>query len=92
MTLNTTGGTKLVSMTVDFQSYGCETSGHWNTGNCLTPAVAGTFTVPGGITAKIYSVVGGNLGPVIATSNVLNPNNSVQAVGDFRRELSERAG
>ena len=60
-------------MTVDFQSYGCETSGHWNTGNCLTPAVAGTFTVPGGITAKIYSVVGGNLGPAIATSNVVNP-------------------
>ncbi len=73
VTLNTAGGTKLVSMTVDFQSYGCETSGHWNTGNCLTPAAAGTFTVPGGITAKIYSVVGGNLGPAIATSNVLNP-------------------
>jgi hypothetical protein len=71
VTLNTTGGTKLVSMTVDFQSYGCESSGHWNTGNCVTPAVAGTFTVPGGITAKIYN--GTTLAP-IATSNVLNPN------------------
>ena len=28
----------------------------------LTPPTAGTFTVPGGITAKIYAVVGGNLG------------------------------
>ena len=74
VTLNTAGGNKLVSMTVDFQSYGCQTSGHWHTGNCVTPSPAGTFTVPGGITAKIYSVVGGNLGPVIATSNVLNPN------------------
>ena len=30
-----------VSMTVDFQSYGREASGHWNTGNCLTPARGG---------------------------------------------------
>ncbi len=73
VTLDTTGGTKLVSMTVDFQSYGCSVSGHWNTANCVTTA-GSTFTVPGGITAKIYSVVGGSLGPVIATSNVLNPN------------------
>jgi hypothetical protein len=68
--LDTTRGTTLESMTVDFQSYGCETSGHWNTGNCVTPAVADTFTVPGGITAKIYDAATLTL---IATSNVLNP-------------------
>ena len=75
VTLDTTGGTNLLSMTVDFQSYGCSDSGHWNTGAtepCVTTS-GETFTVPGGITAKIYSVVGGTLGPVIATSDVLNP-------------------
>jgi hypothetical protein len=29
--LDTTAGNKLQSMTVDFQSFGCATSGHWNT-------------------------------------------------------------
>jgi hypothetical protein len=49
--LDTTGGTKLLSLTVDFQSYGCGNSGHWNTGDCNTTS-GQTFTVP--ITANIY--------------------------------------
>jgi hypothetical protein len=61
--LNTTAGTTLKSMTVDFQSYGCGTSGHWNTGDCVTTGNQ-TFTIPdtgghpgsGGITAHIYTV------------------------------------
>jgi hypothetical protein len=53
VTLDTTGGNELVSMTVDFQSYGCGDSGHWNTGDCVTTG-SPTFTVPGGITANIY--------------------------------------
>lgn len=73
VTLDTTGGTTLDSMTVDFQSYGCSTSGHWNTGDCVS-STADTFTIPGGITATIYSVgAGDTVGPVIATSTV-NPN------------------
>jgi hypothetical protein len=71
VTLNTAGGTNLVSMTVDFQSYGCETSGHWNTGDCVSSSPAGTFTVPGGIKARIYNAADLSL---IAESNVLNPN------------------
>jgi hypothetical protein len=71
VTLDTTGGAKLLSMTVDFQSYGCETSGHWNTGNCVTPALAGTFTVPGGITATIYHPSDPNTPIASAT---INPN------------------
>ncbi len=58
VTLDTTGGTNLVSMTVDFQSYGCgdeRTLVHGRLPDACRGA--GTFTVPGGITAKIYSVV-----------------------------------
>lgn len=54
--LDTTGGTHLVSLTVDFQSYGCSDSGHWNKGAtepCVTTP-GETFQVPGGITARIY--------------------------------------
>jgi hypothetical protein len=72
VTLDTTGGTKLQSMTVDFQSYGCETSGHWHTGDCVTPAVAGTFSVPGGITANVYDPAV-SLTVSIASSTI-NPN------------------
>ncbi len=42
---------ELVSLTVQFQSYGCSVSGHWYSGDCDTTAGA-TFTIP--ITAKIY--------------------------------------
>jgi hypothetical protein len=69
--LDTFGGTELVSMTVDFQSYGCETSGHWNTANCVSPPSPGTFTVPGGITANIYDP--NNLSTPIVSSTI-NPN------------------
>jgi hypothetical protein len=73
VTLDTNGGanTKLMSMTVDFQSYGCETSGHWNTANCVSPASPGTFTVPGGITANIYDV-SDLINPI--ASSTINPN------------------
>jgi hypothetical protein len=70
VTLDTTAGTSLQSMMVDFQSWGCET-GHWYSGDCASTPGHG-FTIPGGITAKIYSDVGGVLGSVIATSTV-NP-------------------
>jgi hypothetical protein len=43
----------LRSLTVLFASFGCSDSGHWNTGDCVTMSGA-TFTVPGGITARIY--------------------------------------
>jgi hypothetical protein len=75
VTLDTSHGTKLVSMKVDFQSYGCSDSGKWYGGDvagtpetCVTTA-GETFQVPGGITAKIYD---SSLN-VIATSNVINP-------------------
>jgi hypothetical protein len=63
VTLDTAGGskTKLVSMTVDFQSYGCSTSGHWFSGDCVTTNFGmDTFTIPAsgpdpaGITASVY--------------------------------------
>jgi hypothetical protein len=56
--LNLSNGQTLKSMTVDFQSYACETSGHWNEGEtspCVT-ATNGTFPVP--ITARIYDTSG----------------------------------
>lgn len=72
VTLDTTGGTNLAGMKVDFQSYGCGVSGHWYSGDCVTNS-GDTFTIPGGITATVYSV-GPNdtLGSVLATSTV-NP-------------------
>ena len=51
--LDTAGGTELVSLTVDFQSYACSESGQWYTADCVTTPGT-TFTVPGGITANIY--------------------------------------
>jgi hypothetical protein len=80
VTLDTAGGakTKMVSMTVDFQSYGCSTSGHWFSGDCVTANFgADTFTIPAsgpdlaGITASIYDP--SDLTTPIATSTV-NPN------------------
>jgi hypothetical protein len=89
--LDTTAGTTLKSVTVDFQSYGCGTSGHWNTaidgdpnepGDQADPCVTApnqTFTVPGGITARIYALPNGGgfdtnaeVGPEIATATI-NP-------------------
>jgi hypothetical protein len=77
VTLDTAGGTKtkMVSMTVDFQSYGCSTSGHWFSGDCVT-ANFGTDTFqipasgldPAGITASIYDP--SDLTNPIATSTV----------------------
>ncbi len=55
--LSSTGN--LSSLTVDFQSFACSVSGHWNTGDCVTTPGA-TFTHP--ITANIYAV--DNSGPV----------------------------
>jgi len=55
--LNTTSGT-LKSLSVDFQSYACGTSGHWYAGEtepCVTTPGA-TFTLP--ITAHVYEVKG----------------------------------
>lgn len=66
VTLDTTAGSELKSMTVDFQSYGCGVSGHWYTGDCVTTGQ--TFTVPGGITANIYDP--GNLLAPIASSTI----------------------
>ena len=51
--LDTSGGSDIHSMSVDFQSYGCGDSGRWYTADCKTTS-GETFTIPGGITAKIY--------------------------------------
>jgi hypothetical protein len=65
------GGT-LQSMKVVFNSYGCGDSGRWYTANCVTTA-GEVFTVPGGITAKIYDPSGlGGLTTPIATTTI-NP-------------------
>jgi hypothetical protein len=75
VTLDTTGGTSLQSLTVDLQSYGCGDSGNWYTGTTdpCTTTPGKTFTVPGGITATIYSVTpDGGVGSVIASSTI-NP-------------------
>ncbi|MDJ0382716.1 hypothetical protein [Streptomyces sp. G-G2] len=53
--LSSTGN--LRSLTVDFQSFGCGTSGHWYSGDCVTTPGA-TFTHP--ITANIYAVDNSN--------------------------------
>ncbi|WP_157171750.1 hypothetical protein [Nocardia higoensis] len=53
---------QLASMQVLFASFACGTSGHWNTGDCVTASGA-TFDIP--ITAKVYSV--GNLTTPLAT-------------------------
>lgn len=75
------GGTEITSMAVDFQSYGCSVSGHWNTGDCVTKE-GETFTIPAseggtaGITAHIYEVVPGTpdtAGKEIATGTNTEP-------------------
>jgi hypothetical protein len=65
--LDTTSGTKLKSLTVDFQSFGCSDSGHWFSSNCVTTP-GETFTIPQqgtvqGITARIYDADDPNLAP-----------------------------
>ena len=71
VTLDTTGGDGSggVTLRVDFQSYGCGDAGHWYDPQCATTS-GETFTVPGGITAKLYD---GSLN-LIATSTTINPN------------------
>ena len=84
--LNTTNGTNLVSMTVDFQSYGCSDSGHWNTADCQTTDFGGDLHRPrvgpsGEITVKHLRP--GNPITLLATSTntIRNP---VPAVGSAR--------
>ncbi|MEV6315345.1 hypothetical protein [Streptomyces sp. NPDC051776] len=62
--LSSTGD--LSTLKVDFQSFACSVSGHWNTGDCVTTPGA-TFTHP--ITANIYAV--DNSGPVPAPGALL---------------------
>lgn len=61
-------GRTLTQLRVLFQSFGCGTSGRWNTGDCVTSA-GGTFTHP--ITANIYAVDNSSgaaaPGPLLAT-------------------------
>jgi hypothetical protein len=70
--LQTGTGRTLVSLSVDFQSFACQ-SGHWYDATCSSAANA-TFTVPGGITAKIYATdsTGTTIGSVLATATI-NP-------------------
>ena len=72
MGLDTTAGNSLQSMTVDFQSWGCGDSGHWYVSDPADPCVTNSgnpgFTIPGGITATIYSV--DTPGEVLATSTI----------------------
>jgi hypothetical protein len=55
---------------VNFQSFGCSDSGHWNTADCQSTA-GETFTVPGGITASIYDP--NNSMALLATSTNTDP-------------------
>ena len=55
------------SLMVQFQSYGCSVSGHWNTGDCLTSGGATTFTHD--ITANLYDP--SDLTTPIATTTLL---------------------
>jgi hypothetical protein len=60
-------GRELVSLSVLFTSYGCETSGHWYSSDCVT-ALNATFTMSAAtnpIVAKIYA---GDGTTVLATS------------------------
>lgn len=57
-------GRTLESLRVDFQSYACETSGHWNTGDCVTANAGATFSQV--ITARIYDA--NNLVTPLATA------------------------
>ena len=52
--LNTTTG-NITSLTVDFQSYACSTSGHWNLGASDACVTTGTPTFSHDITANIYA-------------------------------------
>jgi hypothetical protein len=70
VTLDTSGGSHIQSMTVDFQSYGCSDSGRWYTADCMTTP-GKTFTIPDGITANIYNPNGaGGLTTPIATATI----------------------
>ena len=78
-------------MTVDFQSFGCSESGHWNTGDCVTTNFgADTFTIPAiePITASIYDPRL-HLTTPIATSTITRCN-PVTGRRRTRRELHER--
>ncbi len=59
---------------MDFQSYGCSDSGHWNTGNCVTTP-GETFDDPRtGITAHLYAVNGdGSVGAELGTATNTDP-------------------
>jgi hypothetical protein len=71
VTLQAGTGRTLNSLTVDFQSFACQT-GAWNTGDCGS-APGATFNVPGvGITAKIYDYTGQTIGAELASSTI-NP-------------------
>jgi hypothetical protein len=73
-----TGG-DLQSLTVDFQSYGCSDSGHWNLGGanaCVTtPGASFTFPVnDSGITARIYALgPGDTVGAELASATFTGP-------------------
>ncbi len=50
------GGKTVDSLSVLFASYACETSGHWNTGDCVTtPGATFEMTSDNPITATIYA-------------------------------------
>lgn len=77
-------GTKITSMTVDLQSYGCSDEGQWNLGesNPCKSTEGETFTIPAkgpdpeGITAHIYKVVQGTpdtVGEEIGTATNADP-------------------
>jgi hypothetical protein len=71
VTLQAGTGRTLNSLTVDFQSFACQT-GAWNTGDCGS-APGATFNVPGGgITAKMYDYTGQTIGAELASSTI-NP-------------------
>ena len=73
--LDTTAGTTLQSMTVDFQSYGCGDFGHWNTavdgdpndpGDQADPCV----TEPGGLNPDAFTIPASGTDPAGITARI----------------------
>jgi hypothetical protein len=75
--VSVSGGPNIKTLTVDFQSYGCSDSGHWNSGNCVTTP-GDTFTIPQegqvqGITANLYEVNDdGSVGALLVNGTAKN--------------------
>jgi hypothetical protein len=72
-------GTKIKSMTVSFDSWGCGTSGHWYDTNGACTTGSETFLIPpngtdpAGIRANIYDGTGDTVGALLGTATNTGP-------------------